>query len=335
VCIVIRRLGALLLSWLSACSGKGDPFPSEDPTAWRFAILPDTQIYSRKYPDLFEAQCRWLAENAESQRILFALHEGDIVNDNLPEQWEVAERALRMMDGRLPYVLALGNHDYGPGGSASDRTTLVHNYFTAAELESRPGFGGVFEPGRIDNSFHVFETPTGPWLVLALEFGPRDEVVAWADSVLASHASMPAILVTHAYLYYDDTRYDRPTRPDQMWSPYDYGVSTQPGGVNDGEELYQGLVRRHDSIQLVFNGHVLDDGTARLTSPQDGGSFVHQILANYQNRSRGGDGYLRLVEVDTNLARIRVRTYSPVFDLYRYDDADSFDLPLPELPVGP
>ena len=68
-----------------------------------------------------------------------------------------------------------------------------------------------------------------------------------------------------------------------------YGVARR-GGANDGEALYEKLVRRHDSIQLVVSGHVLGKGTALLTSPQDGGSVVHQMLANYQNRLRGGDG---------------------------------------------
>ncbi len=328
---MLRRLSALFLSWLSACVGPDEPFPSEDTSTWLFAVLPDTQIYSRDRPEIFEAQTRWLAENAERYRILFVLHEGDIVNDNDPVQWEAAARALRLLDGHVPYVLALGNHDYGPRGSASDRSTYLHDYFTVEEMQQRPSFGGVFETGRLDNSYHVFETPNGPWLVLALEFGPRDEVVAWADDVLTRHASIPAILLTHAYLYFDDTRYDHITYPDQMWSPYVYGVSSLPGGVNDGEELYENLVRKHDSVQLVLNGHVLGDGTARLTSPQDGGSFVHQLLANYQNRTLGGEGYLRLIEVDNRLGRIRVRTYSPLVDAYRKDADDQFELPLPEL----
>lgn len=336
----MRRLGAILFSWLAACTADDafpwdDPFPSDDPDAWTIAVLPDTQIYAESYPELFEAQTRWIAENAASHRILFVLHEGDVTNDNSAPQWERAERAMRMLDGRVPYVIALGNHDYGPGGSASDRTTLAHDYFPAEELRARPTLGGLFAADRIDNAYHVFETPGGPWLVLALEFGPRDEVVAWADGVLARHAALPAIVLTHAYLYYDGTRYDRGARPDQRWSPYAYGVAGLPGGVSDGEELFQSLVRRHDAVQLVLSGHVLENGTGRLTSAQDGGSEVHQIVANYQNRSRGGDGFLRLVEVNERLGRIRVRTFSPALDEYRTTDDDSFDLPLPARPSPP
>lgn len=319
-----------MTGWLSARFGASeDPFPSDDPEVWTFAVLPDTQVYTRHHPHLFEAQTRWIAESATRYRIQFALHEGDVTDDNGAPQWAVAARALAHLDGRVPYVLALGNHDYGPGGSGGDRTTRLHDFVPHERL--RPSSGRSFAEGRADNSAHVFETPSGRWLVLALEFGPRDEVVEWADGVLSEHEGVPAILLTHAYLYDDGTRYDRRTRPDQKWSPHLYGVARQPGGVNDGEELFEKLVSRHASVQLVLSGHVLGSGTGLLTSQQPGGSFVHQMLANYQHRSRGGDGYLRLVEVDAALERIRVRTYSPELDRYWDEPGHRFDLVLPPL----
>lgn len=321
-----------MFRWLERLLARRDPFPSEDPAVWMFAVLPDTQIYTVKYPSLFEAQTRWIADNAERLRIRFVLHAGDVVNDNRGEQWDVAERALRRLDGRVPYVVALGNHDYGPRGCSSDRTTLFTERFPAEELTSRPGFVESFEAGRVDNSAHVFETPSGPWMVVALEFGPRDRVVEWAGEVLARRATTPAIVLTHAYTYYDDTRYDRASRPEQEWSPHEYGIAKLPDGVNDGEALYQKLVRRRDNVQLVLSGHVLGRGTARITSPQDGGSEVHQLLANYQHRSRGGDGYMRLIEIDAPRSRIRVRTYSPDLDRYRPDPGDSLELALPSIP---
>lgn len=303
---------------------RWDPFPSADPRAWRIAVLPDTQIYARSYPELFEAQTRWIADNAARLGIRLVLHEGDVVHDNSDAQWEIAEHALRRLEGCVPCVVALGNHDYGPGGNGSDRTSgFVERFRADASSVVR-----TFEPDRLDNSAHRIETPSGPWLALALEFAPRDEVVAWASEVLADHPRTPAVLVTHAYMYFDGTRYDATARRDQEWSPMVYGVARR-ASANDGEALYQKLVRRHDTIQLVFSGHVLGKGTARLTSPQDGGSEVHQLLANYQNRSRGGDAYLRLVEIDERRRRVRVRTYSPDLDAYRDDPEDAFDLPLP------
>jgi hypothetical protein len=305
-----------------------DPFPSADPATWTIAVLPDTQVYSRLYPELFEAQTRWIAEHADRHRIRLTLHEGDVTDHNLPQQWVVAGRAFRHLDGRVPYLVALGNHDYGERGSGHDRSTLLHDVVRPDALRAWPSFGGAFEEGRVDNAFLRVDTPSGPWLALALELGPRDAVVEWAANVLAAHPRVPAVVVTHAYLYDDGTRYHH-ARVDQKWSPHVFGVARQPGGLHDGEALYQRLIARHPSVQLVVCGHVLGTGTARLTSPQDGGSVVHQLLANYQHRARGGDGYLRLMEIDAARQRIRVRTYSPVLDRFATDAANAFELALP------
>ena len=42
------------------------------------------------------------------------------------------------------------------------------------------------------------------WIVVHLEWMPRDAVLDWADGVLRDHADRSAIVVTHAYLRTDD-----------------------------------------------------------------------------------------------------------------------------------
>jgi hypothetical protein len=299
-----------------------------EPGPWTFVVLPDTQILAASHPDIFEAQTRWIVEQRDALSIQFVLHVGDIVDDNGSAQWDVARASLGILDGRVPYVLAPGNHDYGIGGSASDRETMLDAYFPVSLFDSLPSFGGTFAEGSIENSYHLFTTPTGPWLVVAVEFGPRDDVVAWADAVIAAHPGIPAIVVTHAYLYSDDTRYDWLRRPDQQWSPYSYGLASAPGGVNDGEEMFQRFVRHHDPIDLVVCGHVLNDGIGELTSDQDGGGRVHQLLANFQHQPEGGAGYLRIMTVSADGAWVDVRTYSPYLDTFLTDAENQTTLEL-------
>ncbi|MDA0813402.1 MAG: hypothetical protein O3C21_13565 [Verrucomicrobia bacterium] len=43
-----------------------------------------------------------------------------------------------------------------------------------------------------------------------------------------------------------------------------------PGGVNDGEELWRKLVKKHNFV-LTVNGHVLGDGTGFRTDVNDAG----------------------------------------------------------------
>ena len=67
---------------------------------------------------------------------------------------------------------------------------------------------GAFEPGALDNTYNLFEAGGHEWIAVALEWGPRDEVIAWADRVMAQHPDRLGILVTHAYLNNNNRRYD-------------------------------------------------------------------------------------------------------------------------------
>ncbi|MBX3433153.1 MAG: metallophosphoesterase [Pirellulales bacterium] len=314
----------------SDAAARGETVELTHPDSFMLAVLPDTQIYTTRpeWHRHFFNQTRWIAENAERLNIKYVIHEGDIVNDNLHEQWKVAQAAMQLLDGVVPYSLSPGNHDYGQGGSANDRTTLLNDYFAAEACARWPTFGGVMEPGRLENSYHVFEAGGRRHLVLALEWGPREATVAWANDVADKHGDCRLILATHAYLYYDDTRYDWQAKGTaQHWNPHVYG-NCKSGGCHDGEQLWQRLVRRRANFLLTLNGHVLEDGAGRLASRGDGGNLVHQLLANYQNRADGGEGYLRLLEFPPDDKSILVRTYSPSTRAFKTDDQQQFTLPL-------
>ena len=298
--------------------------------SWTLAVLPDTQGYSMHHPELFEAQTRWIARHAEDHNIKYVLHLGDIVNNNNHAQWKNAARAMHILDGVVPYAMAPGNHDYGPNGTASTRETYLNDYFSLEECRNWPTFGGAMEEGRLDNTYHTFEAGGEKWLVLALEWGPRNKTVEWAGSVLAQHPDHRAILITHAYLYSDGTRYNWEERgKDQHWNPHAYSTHKLPGGVNDGQDLWEKLVSKHPNVMLTLNGHVLNDGQGRLTSVGEHGQKVHQILVNYQMKPRAGQGYLRLIEFPPDGEKMRFRTYSPVLDKYKTDAKNQFVLPVP------
>src|SRR5690348_6798408 len=54
--------------------------------------LPDTQYYSRDFPDIFRAQTQWIADHVQDQRIKMVLGLGDIVDDGSePVQWQNAD----------------------------------------------------------------------------------------------------------------------------------------------------------------------------------------------------------------------------------------------------
>lgn len=252
---------------------------------------------------------------------------GDLVDSDISNQWEAADAALSVLDGVVPYALAPGNHDYSAFWPA--RSTLINRYFPPSRFQAWPTFGGVKDAGRIENSYHLFSAGGVDWLVLALEFGPRNATVAWANSIVDRHPDRRVILVTHAYLYADNTRYDWTAKStNQAWNPHAYPSKYDPDGVNDGEELWRKLVQLHPRFAFVFNGHVVTGGAGRLSSPNDAGHVVHQMLANYQTQPLGGGAFLRLLEFRPSGKKVQVKTYSPYSGTFKVDSQNQFILNL-------
>ena len=307
----------------------GEP-PQTEPGAFTIVVLPDTQNYSERYPATYLAQTNWIVANQQDRNIAAVLHLGDITNNNAPAEWENAAKAMRVLDGKLPYTLVPGNHDYSEGGHCVDRTTRLNDYFSAKQFRGMPGFGGTYdqEPDRLENSYSYFTAEGRNFLVLALEFGPRRDVVRWANEVVAAHRDRAAILVTHAFVYYDDTRYDWKKYGDkQTWNPHNYGIAKATADdVADGEELWNGLVSRHENFILTLNGHVLRDGLGRLSSKTPGGRDVNQVLVNFQMKPKGGDGWLRLLEFRDDRKTVQVYDYSPTRNQRNESEQNQFEM---------
>ncbi|MBX3414879.1 MAG: metallophosphoesterase [Pirellulales bacterium] len=329
--LALAGLGGCLLgrtAWAAETPEEGDQFGEPLPFvegSFTIAALPDTQVYCERYPQHFYQQTEWIAANKDARDIQFVLHLGDITNRNTKEQWEVAQRAMQTLDGVVPYSLSLGNHDYGPGGNATTRETFMNDYFPLAKARQQKSLAGLFDEQRLDNSYHLFNTRGQDFLVLALEWGPRDEVVAWAHEVAAKYPDHKKILTTHAYMYYDETRYDwEKYGKKQTWNPHSYGTAQLEGGTNDGEELWNKLVAKNGNFFLTVNGHVLRDGLGRMTSSHPAGGDVHQHLVNYQMKEEGGQAFLRLYEFLPDGETLQVKAYSPSTDQYKIDAQNQF-----------
>ncbi len=291
------------------------------------ALLPDTQNYSDKYPHIFKSQTSWVAD--KKNNITYVLQLGDITNNNTPEQWEVAREAFTLMDGKVPYMFVLGNHDIGTKGTSDIRNTeLFNQYLPYSKYSRMAGFGGAFEDGKMDNVWYTFKAGGYKWLILGLEFGPRNAVLEWANEVVSKHPKHKVIIITHAYMYSDDKRIS--VRYNHKWTPQSYGIGkdTGPNQVNDGEDMWEKLVSIHKNIMFVFSGHVLNDGVGTLVSRGNHGNNVYQMLANFQTgvigSKNGGNGFLRLVTISPQEKKVMIKTYSPYLDQFEQTPEHEF-----------
>jgi len=313
--------------FIYSCSETYQEFEEVSEKSFSIAILPDTQGYSKSYPQIFENQTQWLADNKTKLNLAGVVHLGDLVeNAQIEEQWEIAEKSLSTLTkAGIPYLIAAGNHDYGIGdekNTAEDRSTLLHEYFPPETFTAMETFQGFYpEEGRIDNSYQIFELNGMKWLILALEFGPRDEVLEWANFIVETNSEDYVVVATHAYLYFDNSRLNH-TISGQKWNPHNYGIASK-GDINDGQEMWDKFISKHSNIVSVISGHVLGDGVGQALS--SGAGTVQEMLVNYQMQKLAGEGFMRILIIDTETNTIKARSYSPWIGKYKRGKDNEFD----------
>ena len=287
------------------------------------AALPDTQFYSKSYPQIFAAQTQWIADNATAKNIKLVIGLGDIVDSGgSTSQWQNADAAYSIVDRKLPFLPTIGNHDYDHN-NPSGRTGSTVNYnifFGPSRFSDRSWYKGNYPAGSNENFYAAFTFGSHNYLFVVLEVFPRDASLQWAASIIKSHPTYDVIVVTHAYTYYDNTRLDH---CDEN-SAGSFGVAQD----NDGQQIWEKLTSRYSNIVMVLSGHVVEgDGTGRRSDLAENGNLVNQILSDYQSYPNGGDGYLRLITVSPTTNKISVKTYSPYLDKYLTDSHNQFTMP--------
>lgn len=300
--------------------------PAHSPTpADEFTIvaLPDTQFYSSTYPQIFAAQTQWIADHIKDQNIQLVAGLGDIVDGGGDlTQWQNAAAAYRLIAGKVPYMIAIGNHDYDQNNPAG-RTASAQNFnsfFGPAYYAGASWYRGSFPAGSNENFYGVITVNRHNYLIVVLEFAARDSALAWADGIIKANQDKDVILVTHMFTYADNTRI---SQCDEN-SAASFGV----GQDNNGEDMWWKLVRKYPNIHLVLSGHVVQgDGTGRRMDLGANGNLVNQILSDYQTYPSGGSGYLRLIRISPSLNRVSVSTYSPYLDSSLTDDHNQFVVP--------
>jgi len=131
-----------------------EPPQLAEPNAWSIILMPDIQTYSKfgRNQGITELMTAWIAENLQPLRVLTVMQNGDLVEQNgidtpkepngdqtSTQQWTAVSRAFERLDGRTPYILATGNHDYGIV-SAENRNTQFPKYFP---VDRNPAWKGV------------------------------------------------------------------------------------------------------------------------------------------------------------------------------------------------
>ncbi len=269
-------------------------------TAPEFTIiaLPDTQHYSEANPAIFTAQTQWIVDNTASRNIAFVTHEGDIVEHNsVVSEWQAANTSLSLLDGVVPYGMGPGNHD--------QPTTLYNQYFPYTRYQGLPWYGG--HQGTLnDNNYQLFSGGGLDFVIVHLTFCPPAAAVTWADGVFKAHPDRIGIMTTHGYL----------------------GLTAQRSvhSCSNTQYLWDGLAVPNPNLHFMLSGHV--HGESRRTDTVNGHP-VFQLMADYQDRPSGGQGWLRILRFVPAEDKVYVQTYSPWLNQYERDADSEFVLDFP------
>jgi hypothetical protein len=292
----------------------GRPTSPASGSDFSIIVIPDTQHYTddpANYAN-FSAQTQWIVDNKDSLNIKFVTHLGDIVqngnNNGNDAEWLVADAAMGLLEDPLttlladgiPYGVTLGNHDYGTGGAY--RSEMFNNFFGVDRFQGRAYYGGSYDPLLNDNNFELFSAEGYDFIIIHIEYDDTLDpgVLPWADNLLKTYGDRRAIAVTHALI--DDGN-------PGPWNP-------------QGQALYDEL-KDNPNLFLMLGGHHYEEGQREDVFI---GNTVYSLLSDYQWRTNGGDGWLRILEFSPANNEIRVKTYSPVLDQYETDANSQFNL---------
>lgn len=302
-----------------------------DPQSWSMVLIPDPQSYVKfeRNQGILELMTGWISEQIDPLNIQLVLCTGDMVehNDwlnpngtqgNQPgkQQWEAVARAFGRLDGKVPYVAGTGNHDYGVKNIEYRRTNF-DRYFP---VDKNPLSQKMLRDVGIDadgypsltNATYEFTSPHGrKFLVMVLEFAPRDTVLRWAKQTVDQerYADHTVILLTHSYL----------NAASEHIVKEGYPITDG----NYGAAIWEKLVKPSKNIELVFSGHIgkPDDVLGHIgfrTDTNTAGKRVQQMVFNAQAlgggwHGNGGDGWLRYMEFMPDGKTVKVKTFSPLF----------------------
>ena len=241
---------------------------------YTFAVVGDIQ-YAVEYDALhgtnYAAQTyRWLADHQAEKNIRYAIGVGDLTNNDIASEWEVAYTATSQLNGILDYSVVRGNHDVFTGGQGFNQRYASDEVYMSQFSGST---GGVMSYGSAQNTWRELTFGSDRFLLLNLDWNPSEIVFAWANDVIESHPDHRVIIVTHAYLHVDGTTIDLTD-------------STYPA-VGYGYDLWNELASLHENVELVISGHQEYNNIAMRQSLGVHGNTVTQFLIDAQDV----DGY--------------------------------------------
>ena len=276
--------------------------------AYSFAVIGDMQALNYYFPNSVSTMFEWIAANVETKKIQHVIGLGDMTEKSNTDEWSRAKQGYQLLDGKVDYSIVRGNHD---------NTAKYNVSFPWSSYKDT--VDGAFANNML-NTYKTFSVGAVKYLMLNLDFGPSDEVLEWAGQICEQYPDHNVIINTHAFLYLDGS----PITADDHCPP------VGNGGNNNGDDMWEKFVSKHENIVLVLCGHMA--GNRLLVSKDEGenGNIVTTLLVNTSNVEKNenpGLGMVAMLYFSEDGKNVEVEYYSTVKErFYRSINQISFEL---------
>ena len=137
---------------------------------------------------------------------------------------------------------------------------------------------------RNASTVHFFTgTDNLEYMVVALEYGPTDDTLAWASDIIEKHPNHNVIVTTHGYMA-ESTKYL--VAGNTNGAAANTGMLPTAGAnstkANCGDEMWTEFVSQHKNISMLLCGHVESDIIVYRQDKGVNGNVVTQMLCNPQ-----------------------------------------------------
>lgn len=305
--------------------------------AYSFAVVGDTQRMSELYADGLNDMYKWIVNNKNTEKIEYVFGMGDITEQSKVTEWNRAKTSIsRLERASMPYSLVRGNHDMKNDYSGDTERQGMNSVF-ATNAYYVNQFDGFMEEGDVTNSYRAFTVQGTKYLLLTLDYGASDAMLAWAGKVVDNYPDHKVIITTHAYEYYAANKLGTdPGKGSIPGTDNDYDYKKNPTNTafrdyNNGKQIWDEFAKKHGNIFLILSGHIDSDYVVYHQETGIHGNLVTSILINPQQAdtiTAGGIGMVTLLKFSADGTKIFVENYSATKGAY-YKTLNQFAITVP------
>ncbi len=267
-------------------------------------VMGDQQTAVEYHSSYVAATYDYLVANKDAMNLKAFINVGDIVDDvdfiswrqptgnsrndviynpgrlgNWKMQLEFAQaQSNKLIAAGVPTVMTMGNHDYEDMAESYRLKNGFNDYFPLADYSSQSWFGGSLYQD-IEASYYTFtgRNADDKYMVVSLGCYPTEEMLAWANQVVAAKPDYKVIVSTHSYLYGETS------------ATNDYKDNDLTA---DGMRMWDTFVSQHSNVVMVVCGHECSKRGEVVKRVDFGkhGNAVTQFLIDPQAEEFGGAG---------------------------------------------